>query len=241
MSDKSFVLGVDLDGVVADFYMDIRPIVAEWLGEDENALAKEVTFGMKEWGIQNWGIQNEEYQDLHRFAVSRDFFRNVRPIDGAPPTLRRLSKQFDVRIRIITHRLYLKYIHQVTVQQTTVQQTIEWLEKHGVPYWDLCFMNEKDMVGASVYIEDGPENIKALQSRGKDVIIYNNSTNMNICGDRAYSWADVESLVTNKVPQQLEKEEGRKGSKRSGIRRLIAKVRKRFSVDETTPLAVRPY
>jgi hypothetical protein len=41
------------------------------------------------------------------------------------------------------------------------------------------------MVGASVYIEDGPENIKALQSRGKDVVIYNNSMNINICGDRA--------------------------------------------------------
>lgn len=50
--------------------MDIRPIVAEWLGEDENALSKEVTFGMKEWRIQN-----EEYEDLHRFAVSRNFFR----------------------------------------------------------------------------------------------------------------------------------------------------------------------
>jgi len=162
--------------------------VAEWLGKDENALSKEVTFGMKEWGIQK-----EEYEDLHRFAVSRDFFRNVRPIEGAPPTLRRLSRQFEVRIRIITHRLYVKYIHQVTVQQT-----IEWLEKHGVPYWDLCFMKEKDMVGASVYIEDGPENIKALQSRGKDVIIYSNSTNINICGDRARSWADVENLVTTK-------------------------------------------
>jgi len=29
---KQFVLGVDLDGVVADFIGGLRPIAAEWLG-----------------------------------------------------------------------------------------------------------------------------------------------------------------------------------------------------------------
>ena len=32
MTDRSFVFGVDLDGVVADFYGGLRPIAAEWLG-----------------------------------------------------------------------------------------------------------------------------------------------------------------------------------------------------------------
>ena len=32
MSERSFVFGVDLDGVVADFYGGLRPIAAEWLG-----------------------------------------------------------------------------------------------------------------------------------------------------------------------------------------------------------------
>jgi hypothetical protein len=31
-SADRFVLGVDLDGVVCDFYGGLRPIAAEWLG-----------------------------------------------------------------------------------------------------------------------------------------------------------------------------------------------------------------
>jgi hypothetical protein len=72
------------------------------------------------------------------------------------------------------------------------------------------------MVGASVYIEDGPENIKALQSRGKDVVIYNNSMNINICGDRAYAEADVGNLVTTKYLSNWTRKKGGRG-KRSGI------------------------
>ena len=34
MTERSFVFGVDLDGVVADFYGGLRPIAAEWLGVD---------------------------------------------------------------------------------------------------------------------------------------------------------------------------------------------------------------
>lgn len=37
-----------------------------------------------------------------------------------------------------------------------VQQTIEWLDHHGIPYKDLCFMREKDQVGADIYIDDAP-------------------------------------------------------------------------------------
>lgn len=33
-----FILGVDLDGVCADFYVGIRPIAAEWLGVEETSL-----------------------------------------------------------------------------------------------------------------------------------------------------------------------------------------------------------
>ena len=51
---------------------------------------------------------------------------------------------------------------------------------------------------------------QTLQSRGKDVVIYKNSTNINICGDRAYSGADVGNLVTTKyLSNWRRKKEGR--------------------------------
>ncbi len=45
---KPFVLGVDLDGVCADFYKGIRLIAAEWLGRHIDDLTLEVSYGLEE-------------------------------------------------------------------------------------------------------------------------------------------------------------------------------------------------
>ena len=151
MSDAKFVLGVDLDGVVADFYEGMRIVAAEWLDVPLESLSKQVTSGLPEWKVPE---APGGYDDLHRFAVTqRELFRKLSPIFGAPATLRRLSAN-DVRIRIITHRLYISHFHQ-----EAVRQTIEWLDFHDIPYWDLCFMTDKAAVGADLYIEDSPSNI----------------------------------------------------------------------------------
>jgi 5'(3')-deoxyribonucleotidase len=185
---RPFVLGVDLDGVCADFYGSMREIAAEWLGRQEEELPHEVGYGLEEWGINE-----REYRKLHRFAVTqRDLFRRMSPIPGAGPALRRLSAQ-GVRIRIITHRIFIEYFHQ-----TSVAQTVEWLDNHGIPYWDLCFMREKGEVGANLYVDDAPVNIEALQREGKDVIVFDNSTNRDIPTDadhRAGDWEELERLV----------------------------------------------
>jgi 5'(3')-deoxyribonucleotidase len=181
-----FVLGIDLDGVVADFYGGLRPIAAEWLGVDVKALTPLVTYGLPEWHVDKVG----GYIELHRFAVTqRDLFKVLDPIPGAPPALRRLSAQ-DVRIRIITHRLFIKRFHQ-----TAVQQTIEWLDYHDIPYWDLCFMRDKAAVGADLYLEDSPSNVQSLREDGHDTIVFTNSTNQAVDPPRVDTWAEVEELV----------------------------------------------
>lgn len=181
-----FVLGVDLDGVVADFYRGIRPIAAEWLGVPVDSLTPTPGYGLDEWNLSSMG----DYEDLHRFAVTqRDLFRNLDPMPGAGPALRRLSQR-GLRIRIITHRLYIKHFH---VQ--AVEQTVAWLEHHGVPYWDLCFMKDKAAVGADLYIEDSPPNVRALRADGHSTIVFRNSTNVDLEGPGAATWGEVEVLV----------------------------------------------
>jgi 5'(3')-deoxyribonucleotidase len=189
---QTFVLGVDLDGVVADFYGTLRPIAAEWRGVKVEELSPDVSYGLKEWGIS--GV---EYQELHRFAVAqREIFLTQPPIAGAAATLRRLGYHDSLRIRIITHRLFIKYTHEISVRQT-----VEWLDAYGIPYWDICFMKAKGEVGADLYIEDSPNNIKALQVANKDVLIFTNSTNKNVQGDRANTWEEVEQFVLKKVDE----------------------------------------
>jgi 5'(3')-deoxyribonucleotidase len=183
---RQFVLGVDLDGVVANFYAGLLPIAAEWLGVPAGSLPAEVSYGLTEWGLDAVG----GYEDLHRFAVvQRALFRKLEPMAGAPAALRRISQQ-EVRIRIITHRLFIKYFHEEAVIQTTA-----WLEQHGIPYWDLCFMKDKAAVGADLYIEDSPENVAALRADGHETIVFRNSTNRALPGPSAATWNEVEELV----------------------------------------------
>jgi 5'(3')-deoxyribonucleotidase len=186
MNDTIFTLGVDLDGVVGDFYGSIRTIAAEWLNKPLEELTTEVSFGLGEWGIAEFG----GYDRLHRFAVTqRNIFRDMVPIENAPAILRKLSNQ-RIRIRIITHRLFLKYSHRATITQT-----VDWLDNYDIPYWDICFMNDKGAVGAHAYIDDAPENIINLRNQGCKTIVFSNSTNRGLPGPRAENWLEIERLV----------------------------------------------
>ncbi|MGH7872857.1 MAG: 5' nucleotidase, NT5C type [Candidatus Binatia bacterium] len=180
---KGIIIGVDLDGVCADFLRRMREIAAEWLERDVEDLTPEVSYGLREWGIKN----PEQYNSLHRFAVTqRELFKTAPMIPGARRYLRQLSDD-GARIRIITHRLYIHFFHKAAVEQT-----IDWLDKHGIPYWDLCFMKEKEQVGA---IDDSPSNVEQLRSKGLYTICFANSTNKNISDPRANSWEHVYQLV----------------------------------------------
>ena len=183
---RKIVLGVDLDGVCADFYGRMREVAAEWFERPLKELTPDVTYGLPEWGVA--GL--EQYLSLHRFAVTeRNLFGTVPIIPGARRVLRKLSDE-GYHIRIITHRLFISYFHAIAVQQT-----IEWLDHHGIPYIDLCFMKEKDQVGADIYIEDSPHNITSLRSRDFYTICFANSTNKDTAAPRAENWDDVYKFV----------------------------------------------
>src|SRR5262249_33107550 len=128
---------------------------------------------------------------FHRFAVGqRGLFRNLALVCGAGSALRRLTYEHNIRIRIITQRLCARYLHQIAVRQT-----VEWLDSHDIPYWDLCFVQDKSSVSANVYLEDSPESITEFRETGRRVIVFANSTNRSVAGPRANSWAEAEELV----------------------------------------------
>jgi 5'(3')-deoxyribonucleotidase len=189
MADKvldGLILGVDLDGVCADFYTRMREIAAEWFERPLEELTQEVSYGLPEWGIRT----DEEYNSLHRFAVTeRDLFKTSPLIPGARRYLRLLSNE-GARIRIITSRLQIRYFHNLAVTQTT-----DWLDHNGIPYWDLCFMRGKEQIGAHIYVDDTPDNLRTLRDKDLYAICFVNSTNAMIGEPRANSWEDVYRLV----------------------------------------------
>ena len=188
MSDAvsdTFVFGVDLDGVCADYTEGFRQVVAA----DRGIEPDDLPIG-RSWGFEEWGLDDGEFERLHRLAVAeKRMLRNLPCIDQCADVLWRLSDA-GIWIRIITHRLYLNWGHAAVVSDT-----VNWLDEAKVPYRDLCFLGDKPEVGADIYVDDAPHNIAALRAAGNQVIIFDQPYNAGIEGPRALAWTDVEDIV----------------------------------------------
>lgn len=192
-TDRQFILGVDLDGVVADHTYRFREILAELRGIDPESLPLQ-----RSWDFAEWGLDNDQYAELHRVAVlEHHMFRTMPVIDGAAEALWRLSDA-GIWIRIITHRLYVNWGHEKAVGDTAA-----WLDAHHIPYRDLCFLGAKPQVEAHAYIDDAPHNVEALRAAGNTVIVFEQHYNRHLDGLRARTWADVEQIVTDLAASHL--------------------------------------
>ncbi len=187
-----FVLGVDLDGVCADYNAGFREVVAADKGVDPDSLPFPQV-----WGYEHWGLDTAEFTRLHRLAVAdKRMFRHLPAIEGCAETLWRLS-DMGIWIRIITHRLYVNWGH---IEATT--DTVAWLDDNRIPYRDLCFLGAKPQVEADAYIDDAPHNIEALAAQGNQVIIFDQPYNRGLDGLRAKDWGEVEELVARLASQK---------------------------------------
>ena len=188
----AFVLGVDLDGVVADHTRRFREILAEIRGVDPETYPLD-----RSWDFGEWGLAPGEYSELHRVAVmEHDMFRTMDTIEGATEALWRLSDA-GVWIRIITHRLYVNWGHEKAVGDTAA-----WLDRQRIPYRDLCFLGAKPEAEADAYVEDAPHNVEELRARGNMTIVFDQPYNRHLPGPRATTWTDVESLVGELVAER---------------------------------------
>jgi len=179
------VLGVDLDGVCADYSAGFREVVAADRGIDPDDLPMPTR-----WGFHHWGLDDTDYARLHKLAVTdKRMLRHLPAIEGCADALWRLS-DLGAWIRIITHRLYVNWGHAITVSDT-----VAWLDEHRIPYRDICFLGAKPQVEADAYIDDAPHNIVALREAGNTVIIFDQPYNRELDGYRAENWGEVEELV----------------------------------------------
>lgn len=183
------ILGVDVDNVLADYTGAFRSVVAEGTGRDPADLPDPRTWS----AYEEWGLNDRTFSTWHRRAVvDHRIFRTVEPIPGGAEALHRLSED-GVRIRIVTHRLYLSGTHH-----KAASDTVEWLEEHDIPYWDLCFVARKGDVGCDVYIDDAPHNILHLRERGHRAIVFDWPYNREVDGQplegpRARNWEEAEA------------------------------------------------
>src|SRR5262249_55511272 len=75
--------------------------------------------------------------------------------------------------------------------------TVEWLDRVGIPYRDICFLGAKPEVEADCYVDDSPTIVDELRAGGAEVVIFDQPYNRHVDGVRAPSWADVERIVAD--------------------------------------------
>ncbi len=237
MSDRAFILGVDLDGVCADHTIAFRDVVAEEFGVPAASLPLQ-----RSWGFDEWGMGPGDFEHLHRVAVmQKRMFRDMPIVRGAPESLWRLSDA-GIWIRIITHRLYVNWGHEIAIADTA-----HWLDTHRLPYRDLCFLGAKPEVEADMYIDDAPHNIENLRALGNDVIIFDQPYNQGLPGLRATSWREVEEIVVEAASRTVGVQTSLPGIgpdvERLDARRSSAvedRQMRSATVDDSTPLLEDP-
>ncbi|GGI07435.1 5' nucleotidase, NT5C type [Egicoccus halophilus] len=189
-SIDQFVLGVDLDGVCADYEGAFRASVVRHFGREPDQLPPQTVMD----AYSQWGLTFEQFEQAHRKAVLEDrMFRTMDALPGVSEALWRLSDA-GVWIRIITHRLLFNWAHESTAADTAF-----WLDEHRIPYRDLCFIGDKPNVGADLYVDDSPSNVIALREAGKAAIVFDQPYNRDLPGPRATSWDDVVALVEGEL------------------------------------------
>lgn len=185
-TNKEFILGLDLDGVCADYVGELRKFVAKYTGRNEETFPEPTNWDFTKSG---WNITPEEYLTYHERAVNEGLFKKAQPFKGVSQALWELSDA-DVHIRIITHRLIKHRQHQ----QVTAD-TCEWLDTSDVPYRDLCFVAAKSDVNADLFIDDAPHNLTNLMNAGKNVVAFNQLYNEHIDCSRVYNWEEAKEYV----------------------------------------------
>jgi 5'(3')-deoxyribonucleotidase len=179
-------LGIDMDGVVADFN-------AGWMERYNRdfgtTLHPDHVVGWDELhGLTGFDTM-ERFWEWAR-GDGRSVFRDLPPIPGALETLADLATRH--RIVIVTARF-----------DWAIRDTLAWLAEHGVVAREVHFQAAKYLVPCDVYLDDSPYQIEALARERPDRTICRQVTPWNRPRPGVvdvHGWDEFRDVVTRLEP-----------------------------------------
>ena len=190
MDKRKIVIGVDLDGVCANYYDALRNHVASRNGIPADQI-EEIYPDPSSYDMNEWPDFEQNFVKYHSDAVSNGIFKTMTAIPGASYTLWKLNEE-GYHLRIITSR-FVKHGQNGQV----ISDTAFWLDQNDIPYRDIMFVKDKADVYADVYIDDSPENIIKLRETGRNAIVFNAGYNQMLDGLRANNWDEVYAIISD--------------------------------------------
>lgn len=140
-------LGIDLDGVVANFTKGWMAFYNDQFGTN-----------LVEADSKNWGdlvnlthfCHIDEFWEWSSDLDGRSVFWHLEPFPGAVEALRNLADEGH-QIIVLT-----------TKPEFAVEDTYEWIERHRIPAAEIHIIEDKWLVECHVYLDDGPHVLPGL-------------------------------------------------------------------------------
>ena len=140
-------IGVDLDGVVANF-------TKGWTEQYKIEFGKEIP----ESDITNWGLS----KPLTHFNTEQDFWNWAKDIDGS--SIFRNLKTYDDAIEVLIDLSLTG--HEIVIISSkpwwSIHDTLMWLGENKIPSKEIHFTEDKWKVSCDVYIDDAPHQFESF-------------------------------------------------------------------------------
>jgi len=162
------VIGVDIDGVIADSIPVILENVRRLCGI--KILPRRLTVYRIESALQKHGLSTSESNAIVKKAIRMTMERQIsgiRMVPKAKPVLRSLE-QMGHKVIVVTNR-----------DPIYASETIEWLRKRAIPSKTVIFTSTKSDLARmfDVFVEDSASNARRLQKGGVIPILYDRPWN----------------------------------------------------------------
>ena len=187
-SSTTLRLGIDLDGVVADFN---HGWTWRYNRDFAHLIDEPLTAGhVVEWDaptiLTHFDTMDEFWVWAETCAEGRSIFHGLDPYPGAVDALHRL--------RNAGHHLVIL----TTKPDFAISDTYHWLGRHDIPATEIHLLDDKTAVSCDIYLDDAAHNLEALVPARPEAVVcrYVQPWTGPIDGTvEVHSWSDFESHV----------------------------------------------
>ncbi|KXO92939.1 Uncharacterized protein conserved in bacteria (plasmid) [Tsukamurella tyrosinosolvens] len=190
-------VGIDIDGVLAD-YMGGVASVGRWLGLPmEGAGAGPTTYDLVEPG---WFPDAQAASEAMR-SLADGGLGTLSLLDTGAPAAIRAMRAAGHRVDIVTARHPGRRLrrrpqglpHELAFRG--IQDTLGWLDEHGIERDEAHFVRTKSVVGCDIYLDDAPHNIEEIRGAGRAAVVLDSTYNRHVDGPRVRTVSEFADLV----------------------------------------------
>lgn len=192
MTNGALHIGIDVDGVLADYMAGVAAI-----GQDMGLTMSGSGSGPTQYGLVEPGWFPDAETASKAMAHLRDCggLRKLAILDaGAPAAIRRL-RIAGHRVSIVTARHPGGRYVQSHDQRRIARETIDWLAEYGILPDDVRFERRKSIVNCHIYIDDAPHIIEELRVNGRRAVVYDQPYNRHLAGERVSNLDEFAELI----------------------------------------------